>query len=271
MTKEISDIEVDKIIEFIDANYSFNLSNYCRVLITRRLQYILVKHNLIIVDQLIAKLINNPSFIDIFIADLLIETTELFREPKVWIAISEKVIPLLISEFGYVNIWIADCASGEDYYSLMILLNDKFSYLPINILVTSPSEYSLCKIKNGEIHQKKLKLSDKNLKEFEPNKSFENYFRQEYRKNLFNSPQTISSTFKKLNLLTDILPDNINLLLYRNKFQIFNQHLQDLIISKLTKSLMQKCIIVPGIWENIANQNIEIFDKTENIYQVKNG
>jgi len=270
MNNEISDIEVNKIIEFIDANYFFNLSNYCRVLITRRLQYILVKHNLISVDLLITKLRNNPSFIDIFIANLLIETTELFREPKVWIAISEKVIPLLISEFGYVNIWIADCASGEDYYSLMILLNDKFSYLPINILVTSPSEYSLCKIKSGEIHQKKLTLSEKNLKELDPNKSIQDYFKIKYCKNYFNSPHTISTTFKRLNILTDILPNNINLLLYRNRFQMFNQQLQDLIISKLTKSLMQKCIIIPGIWENIENKKIEIFDKTENIYQIKN-
>lgn len=146
---------------------------------------------------------------------LTINVSEFYRNPKRWEVLSEKIVPILLKNNNRLSIWSAACSTGEEPYSLAIMLKEKFPAIHFQLLATDIDENALAKAKQGIYQEQALKDLPVPFK----NKYFEK------TGSLFKIDETLKKniTFKKHNLLADRYPTNIDLIVCRNVLIYFTE------------------------------------------------
>ena len=114
--------ELHELIDLIKKIYGFDFSDYSKASLKRRLLRVLQLKRLQIYD-LKHLLINDPAFFQQLLEEITVNVTEMFRDPSFYKALNSHVIPYL-SSYQHSKIWCAGCSSGEEVYSLAILLNE---------------------------------------------------------------------------------------------------------------------------------------------------
>lgn len=120
---EISKNDVLRVIYEFRKTYGFDFANYAEMSFKRRVEHLLVSHNLSGVEELIRKVKENEQYFQKCVNDITVNTTELFRDVDVWLNLRRNVLNLF-KDKPNINIWHAGCSSGEEVYSMLILLNE---------------------------------------------------------------------------------------------------------------------------------------------------
>src|SRR5690625_4769817 len=204
--------------------------------------------------------------LDEFIDRLTINVSEFYRNPKRWEVLQEKVIPYLIHDKNRLNIWSAACSTGEEPYSLAILLKERFPSLQVQILATDIDKGALNKARQGIYKEQSLKDLPKTYK----NK----YFIQKNGLCYLDNQIKKMVNFKSHNLLADRYPQNIDLIICRNVLIYFTDEAKQEIYTHFSDSLNQNGILFVGSTEQIFSPDqyhLSVFDtffyeKTINIY-----
>lgn len=190
-----------------------------------------------------------------FIDRLTINVSEFYRNPKRWEVLQEKVIPYLIEDKESLTIWSAACSTGEEPYSLAIMLNEIFPKLRVNILATDIDEGALDKAKQGIYKEQSLKDLPKIYKS--------KYFVQKNGLCYLDDSIKKMVNFKSHNLLADRYPQNIDLIICRNVLIYFTDEAKQNIYTNFSRSLVQNGILFVGSTEQIFNPdeyNLSVFD-----------
>src|SRR6185312_12045625 len=163
----LSDHELQELIDIARQTHGFDFSNYSKASLKRRLSRIVTLKK-ISFKELKEALTNNPDFFRWFLNEVTVNVTEMFRDPSFYKALISLVIPHL-SEFKNIRVWSAGCSSGEEVYSLAVLLNqanlkvDPFIYgTDINTAMIEEAQkgiYSMRKIKSYVENYKSCGLS----------------------------------------------------------------------------------------------------------------
>lgn len=190
-----------------------------------------------------------------FIDRLTINVSEFYRNPKRWDALKNKVIPNLIKTTNKLTIWSAACSTGEEPYSLALLMREHFPATDYTIMATDIDEKVLEQAKQGIYQHKSLKELPQEL----VLKSFTN------NNGLFAIKDSIKQniTFKKHNLLSDPYPKNVDLIVCRNVLIYFTDEAKDSIYNNFSKSLRDSGILFVGSTEQIfqpLTYNLSVFD-----------
>lgn len=193
--------------------------------------------------------------LDEFIDRLTINVSEFYRNPKRWEVLQNKVLPYLIHHNNELTIWSAACSTGEEPYSLAIMLKEKYPNLEANILATDIDKGALDKAKQGIYKEQSLK----DLPKLYKNKYFTRknglcYLDQQI-KNMVN--------FKNHNLLADRYPQNVDLIICRNVLIYFTDEAKQEIYTRFSNSLIQNGILFVGSTEQIFSPdqyNLSVFD-----------
>ena len=119
---DIRDEEIKEFIETVSLNSNYNFSDYTVKSFRRRMEKI-VNDNNCTLTEITKKLKNNTIFLEKIVRDITVNTTELFRDPKVWLEIQKEIIPEL-KKLPTINIWHAGCSSGQELYSMLMFLNE---------------------------------------------------------------------------------------------------------------------------------------------------
>ena len=146
---EISDLR--RITELVKEQYRYDFTNYAMSSFRRRILRIMELYKFGSADLLIKRLKDDKSFFDEFIAEITVNVTEMFRDPPFWRELRDNVIPNILLNHNTISIWHAGCSSGEEVFSMAILLKEMGILDKAKIIATDIDKVILEKAKKDTI------------------------------------------------------------------------------------------------------------------------
>ena len=256
--------EVRQVTGFLKEKYGLEYADYALTAFKRRLENFL-RTSRYGVDELLKKM-ESADFIDHFAGQIAVAETEMFRDPTFWILLKNNYIANFIKEQPKVKIWLPMCASGEEYFSLAILLKEAGWSEKVEVYVSSMSKEALETIKHGSMDAEKVEVSSKNYSRFQGTKNFNDYFKTIGNTVTFDKTLFHNTKFFKEGLDFSTELPHLHLILFRNKFIYFNPSLQYKVCDALYNKLAVKGLLALGILEEVEGKFVPI-NKNESIFQ----
>jgi chemotaxis protein methyltransferase CheR len=268
----IEQIELDLILVAIYQRYGYDFRQYSRASIKRRIEHHLAKTEFETMSELMSKILYDETLFQSLFFDISVTVTEMFRDPWFYLTLREKVIPFL-KTFPFINIWHAGCATGEEVYSLAILLKEEQLYKRAHIYATDFNDAALEKAKARIYPLERIKEYTSNYQKAGGNNSFADYYRAQYQSVIFDAALQENITFANHNLATDSVFGEMHLILCRNVLIYFDRPLQDRVLSIFRDSLLYNGFLCLGSKETIhfseVRKDFKEFAIKEKIYQCK--
>jgi chemotaxis protein methyltransferase CheR len=270
---EIGIVDTRNIIKAIKENYDYNFKNYALTFFKRRLEVIVSKYNLKNADNFIRRITTDKDFFEIFLKEVCIETTEMFRDPSLWRYLKDEFLPKIISKSPQYKIWFPEVNSGEELYSLVILLKELNFLDKVQILASSISQIHLDKIKEGYFDYNKLEANEANYKRISLEKELKDFYTVKNENAYIDKSLLENIKFIKQNTIFEEYPKGIKLIMCRNQMLYYNQILQERLLKSFYNCLIPGGHLVIGMNERIDYWNSDkdyiLVDKNENIYKKK--
>lgn len=270
--KEIEDIEIDLLLEAIKRQYDYDFNNYAKASIKRRIKNTAVTLNCDHISDLIPKVLHDREAINVFLKAMSVTVTDMFRDPWVFKIIRENVLPA-VSMFPQINIWHAGCATGEEVYSMAIMLHEADLLDYVRIYATDFNHKSLGIAQQGIYPLEHIKRFTSNYIEAGGGKSFSDYYDVEGDQAKFIEKLKENIVFTSHNLVEDNAFGEMNIVMCRNVLIYFQQILQNKALGLFIESLLPGGFLVLGDKESIDfsdyNHLFDTFSKREKIYRMK--
>jgi len=222
-----------------------NLSYYKEKQMKRRIESLIAKNGYDGYESFLKAIKNNSRLFEEFINYLTINVSEFYRNPEQWETLEKDILPLLFQKNKKLKIWSSACSTGDEPYTLAMVLSKYLPLPSIKILATDIDKSALEKAKTGVYHPKSM---EKLPKEF-----IDKYFI--YRNQMYEIKQEIKSCveFGRLNLLSDKYPDECDLIVCRNVLIYFTEDAKDMIYHKFHGSLKEYGVLFVGSTEQIIS------------------
>ncbi len=270
MNRDTEQIEIDLLLEAIFKRYGYDFRNYARASIERRTRRFLSKSGCRTIPEMIDRLLNDEVFFGGLVRDFSITVTELFRDPRVYASLRRQVVPMLKTH-PFIKIWHAGCATGEEAYSLAILLKEEGLYDRATIFVTDFNDGALQKARQGIYSTDKIKEGTRNYQAAGGKNSFSDYYQARYDAVALDGALRKNMTFANYNLVTDGVFGEMHLILCRNVLIYFDRELQNRVFGLFGDSLVRGGFLCLGSKESptfsTAADQFETVDKTAKIYR----
>lgn len=275
MTKDIDIADLKRIAGVIKTNHGYDFHNYATSSFKRRVLRVLDIKKLS-VDGLLQKIESQPQFMQELLGELTVNVTEMFRDPGFWVILRDKIIPMVIRNRKTLKIWHAGCSSGEEVYSMAILLHAMHITTNVSILATDLDPKVIERAKTGTFPIKHLEVNEKNYSKLNTGNPLSTWFRS-VKGTAFLDPRLMKNiTFRQHDLVTGDLPaghdiNSFDIVLCRNVMIYFNQSLQNDVLTKLHRALIMNGFLSIGqkeslTWCDVANK-FEIYSSEEKIYR----
>jgi chemotaxis protein methyltransferase CheR len=258
--RDLEKIEVDLLLEGIFRHYGFDFRSYAYSSLKRRLWKRIQAEGLDTVSELQDRVLHDPSMMEKLLLDLSINVSAMYRDPTFYKAFREKVVPVLRT-YPFVRVWHAGCSTGEEVYSMAILLEEEGLYDRSRIYATDINEVVLQTAKNGIYPVEKMQEYTQNYIRAGGTRSFSDYYVAKYDAAIFSSSLTRNVVFSQHNLVTDRSFAEFNVILCRNVMIYFDRKLQDRVHSLFYESLVQLGFLGLGSKESLK------FSKYESCYE----
>lgn len=261
--------QLNELINLVKGIYGFDFSEYAKASLKRRVSRLLLMKHFNFYDLKHA-LTNDPGFFTEFLDEITVNVTEMFRDPSFYKALNTSVIPYL-SSFPHIKVWSAGCASGEEVYSLAILM-DKNGLSNRNLIYgTDINSLMLKRAGNGIYNFRNTKTYAGNYQSVGLTGSLTEYFTTKYDAAAIRSEFKKNTFFALHNLISDAAFNEFQLICCRNVFIYFEAGLQEKILGLFYESLCPLGFLCLGSKENIRSEmfkgKFKKIDAKENIYQ----
>lgn len=270
LEKDIEKIEIECLLNAINRAYGFDFRDYAQSSLKRRIINRKVEEGFEHISELIPAILHSESAMMRLLNDFSICVTELFRDPKMFLALRTHVIPKL-KTYPHINIWCVGCATGEEAYSLAILLQEEGLLKRSRIYATDFNRDSLQTAKKGIFNIEKIIPYENNHAESGGTTSLSDHYVRHKNSILFNSNLREKITFAHHNLIHDGRFAEMHLILCRNVLIYFNQTLQNRVLGVLHDSLVERGHLVLGDKETLHltpfNDRYESYGTKERIYR----
>lgn len=265
-------IEIDLLLEALWRKYGYDFRDYSRASIERRVMHRLSLSEYGNILELTHNLIEDRSAFETFLEDLSINVTEMFRDPFFYRTFRQKLIPYLKTH-PFLRIWVPGCATGEEVYSIAIILKEEGLYDRSQIYATDFNEAVLQKAKEGIYSLDHIKKYTSNYQEAGGVTSFSDYYTARYNSVIFNSSLKSNIVFAAHNLAADKVFNEMQLISCRNVLIYFNKDLKNRVFELFYDSLCHSGILCLGTKESLRfsghEDRYEEFAKDEKMYRKK--
>ncbi len=270
--------EIDLLISVIKSVAGYDFSDYSERSFNRRIEKVLVDNKLD-VKSLMNKLKTDSGFVERVVKDITVNTTELFRDPKVWQTIRYRILPKY-QEQRTINIWHAGCSTGQEVYSMLILLNEMNLFDRANVFATDINLDVLEAAKSGEYKyrfnlnyldsfNKVIRENPYNYDEFY-DVPYDKYFDVDKIKDTYKmKPMLLKKPlFRKHDLVNEgnIFYTKFDIIMCRNVLIYFNSQLQNKIFEMFYQSLFSKGCLILGAHESMSGPITAKFKKKGIVY-----
>ncbi len=222
---ELEDIEIGLLLEGVYRAHGFDFREYSRASIKRRILELMRIERLETVSAFQNKLLHDPSCLDRFVLGLSVHATAMFRDPTFYSTFRHKAVPLLRT-YPTVQIWVAGCSTGEEVYSLAILLQEENLYEKCRIYATDISPVVLRRAREGIFPLAAMRDYTSNYHRAGGQQEFSDYYTAHYDNVIFNPTLRHNVVFSEHNLATDGSFNEFQVIMCRNVMIYFNKELQ---------------------------------------------
>lgn len=269
---DLLNIEIQLLLEAIFLRYGYDFRNYSKAHIKRRILHRLGMSMLSSVTQLQDRILRERAFFVEFLDDLSINVTEMFRDPEFYKSLRENIIPKLRT-YAYFKIWHAGCSTGEEVFSLSILLKEEGLLDRCQVYATDFNRNVLETAREGVYQKSDIEQYEMNYRLSGGSKKLSDYYKSRYGSVIFDKELSSKIVFADHNLVTDNVFADVNLILCRNVLIYFEKELQDKVIGLFYDSLIPSGILCLGTKESIKFSRhgnlFEIVDEKQRIYKKK--
>jgi chemotaxis protein methyltransferase CheR len=269
-TDDLERIEVQLLLEAIYQHYGFDFRGYALGSLKRRLWRRAYGEKLETLSALQDRVLHDPAVMERLLLDLSINVTAMFRDPGFFGAFREKVVPLLRT-YPFVRIWNAGCSTGEETYSLAILLKEEGLYDRARIYATDINDRVVEQARAGRFPLEKMREYTGNYLRAGGSEEFSSYYTVEGEHAQFSSELREQVVFAQHNLVSDAPFNTFHVIVCRNVMIYFGKSLQDRVHELFYDSLETLGIVALGHKESIRftrhEERYEPVDQQEKLYR----
>ncbi|MCK5029123.1 MAG: hypothetical protein KAR57_05780 [Bacteroidales bacterium] len=270
---ELGIVDTRNIIKTLEDVYNYDFKNYALTFFKRRVERVILNYNLKDAEGFIRKIETEKDFFEIFLQEMCVENTEMFRDPSLWRVLKEEIFPQNIQNAVNYKIWFPEVSSGEELYSVAIILRKLNLHNNVKLIASSISELDLEKTKKGIFDPKKTEVNDTNFKRIFSENELSDFYTIENDKALWDTSLVENTKFIKQNIIFDEYPKGIKLILFRNQMIYYNQILQERFIKIMYNCLVPGGHLIIGNNEKIeywnSDKDYTLLNKAESIYKKK--
>ncbi len=269
---KLENLEIDILLEAIYRRYAYDFRNYARSSLKRRIEHLMKNNKFTRISDMLSELLHDEELFNHFLTVMSITVTEMYRDPSFYIALREKVIPFL-KTYPYIKIWHAGCATGEEVYSMAILLEEEGFYDRCQIYATDFNTHALDIAKEGIYSAERMKLFTQNYLKAGGNRAFSDYYHAQYDSAKLDRALKRNITFAHHNMAHDSTFGEMNLIICRNVMIYFNKTLQSKVLELFLDSLASQGILCLGNKESIdytsVSDHFKVISRSDKIYKKK--
>lgn len=260
---ELERVEIEILLEGIFRHYGFDFRAYAYASLRRRLWKRIRGEGLETVSGLQERVLHDRDAMERLLLDLSVNVTSMFRDPNFYRAFRTEVVPLLRT-YPFIRVWHAGCSTGEEVYSMAILLKEEGLYERARVYATDINEVVLAEARAGIFPLEKMQEYTQNYLRAGGTRSFSEYYTAAYGGALFSPTLRENVVFAQHNLVTDRSFSEFNVILCRNVMIYFDRSLQNRVHELFYESLPTYGILALGSKESLK------FSKYEECYEAIN-
>jgi chemotaxis protein methyltransferase CheR len=253
---ETETLELQLLLEGVYRQYGFDFREYAPASLKRRVWRRVQAEHTGTITGLLERVLHDPDAMERLLLDLSINVTSMFRDPTFYAAFREKVVPALRT-YPFTRIWVAGCSTGEEVYSLSILLHEEGIHERARIYATDINEAVLERAREGVFPLQKMQEYTENYIRAGGKQSFSEYYLAKYEGALFDRTLTDNVVWAPHNLVQDRSFNSFNVILCRNVMIYFDRALQMRVHELFYDSLERFGILALGHKESIRFTGIE--------------
>jgi len=268
---ENEELEIRLLLEAIFLKYGYDFRDYSKAHLKRRIMHRLSLSELNTISQMQHQVLYDRWFLETLLRDFSINVTEMFRDPPFYKAFRQEVVPVL-KTYPYIKVWHAGCSSGEEVYSMAILLKEEGLYERTQIYATDFNVEVLEKAKQAIYPIDDIKEYTYNYQQSGGLASFADYYIARYDSVILDQALKRKIIFADHNLVTDGVFGEMHVIICRNVLIYFNRDLQNNVFKLFYESLRNGGFLGIGTKEslrfsdymgkfNIISENLKIYQK----------
>jgi chemotaxis protein methyltransferase CheR len=267
---ELERLELELLFEAVFRHYGFDFRSYAPASLRRRVRAFVRTESLSTVSGLQERILHDAACMERLLLQLSINVTAMFRDPGFYASFRTNVVPHLRTH-PFVRIWHAGCSTGEEVYSMAILLTEENLYDRCRIYATDMNEPVILKARAGIFPLSQMQDYTTNYLKAGGKASFSEYYTAHYDGALFRKALAQNVMFSQHNLVTDGSFNEFNVIICRNVMIYFNASLQARVHDLLYKSLRRDGFLVLGTKESLKDPELvaryETVDAAAQIYR----
>lgn len=229
-------VEMELLLEGVYRRYGLDFRNYAYASLRRRVRGFAEDEQVSTVSGLLERVLHERACLERFVRALSVHVTAMFRDPTFYAAFRLKVVPLLRT-YPFVRLWHAGCSTGEEVYSMAILLEEEGLYDRCRIYATDLSEPVLEQARSGVYTLAMMKEHTLNYQQAGGKRAFSDYYTVEFGHVRLRPSLRDHVVFAQHNLVSDGSFNEFNVILCRNVLIYFNRSLQQRVHGLLYESL----------------------------------
>ncbi len=268
----IEHIEIKLFLEAVVERYGYDFRNYARPSVVRRLRQLAQSAGFHRISEMIPCILHDASFLSKLVQNLSIGVTEMFRDPPFWFILRNEIIPIL-KTYPSVRIWHAGCSSGEEVYSLVIVLKEEGLLDRTTVFATDFNTFALENAKKSLYDLDLIRGYAVNYEQSGGKKSFSEYYSEDHDVAVMDKSLQRNITFAPHNLAIDNSFGEMHLILCRNVLIYFNSKLQHRVLNLFDESLVNGGFFALGSRERLSfpamTTHYEVIDSKWRVYKKK--
>jgi len=252
---ELIDLEIKLLMEGVYQRYGYDFREYSEASLRRRLTRWLSGSDFATFSHAQSHLLRDRVLFDTLLRGITVNVSEMFRDPAFFKALREQVVPHL-KTYPFVKIWHAGCASGEEVYSMAILLLEEGLQGRFRIYATDINEEVIRAAQEGIYPLQELQRFTKSYQQAGGKGSFSDYYTARYDHAILTPSLRENIVFAAHNLAVDADFGEMNLILCRNVMIYFKQPLKERVLGLFDSSLAPGGFLCLGTKESLDHRRI---------------
>ena len=247
--------ELESLLSEIVDRYGYDFTQYSRASLQRRVLSFFLKGKFSSFINFRNTIINDPLYLIQFVEEITVNVTEMFRDPTFYKTLREKVLPILAT-YPLIRVWHAGCSTGEEVYSMAIMLKEAGILHKSLLYATDINQYVIEKARAGMFNINTMRQYSENYIKSGGQEDFSKYYRANYKLAKFDESLTKRMVFSSHNLASDSSFNEFQLILCRNVLIYFEKDLQSRVLDLFDKSMDTLGFLALGSKESLKFSGI---------------
>ena len=248
--QELFDLELKVLVEAIYQRYHYDFRNYAVSSLRRRMHQAMQRYDCARLSDLQHRLLHEPELFTQAMQFFTVQVSEMFRDPSYFLALREHAVPVL-KTYPSIKLWVAGCSTGEEVWSLAILLQEEGLLDRSIIYATDINPAALAAAESGTYGIDRIAQFSRNYLQAGGQGSLSDYYTTGYDGAVFDRRLRRNVVFADHSLATDTVFSEVHLVSCRNVLIYFNRDLQDRAVGLFREALVHRGFLGLGSKESL--------------------